>query len=56
MFAEIEEISTNYINNIQISVMKAEIITKLDMDPCANANIYYNDNNNIYLKSNIQCI
>ena len=41
MFVEIEKISTTSINNIQNSVIKSEIISKLDLDPCANANDNY---------------
>ena len=38
MFVEIEKIGKKYINNFRNSVIKSEIISKLDLDPCANAN------------------
>ena len=39
---EIEKkLSTISINNFRNSVIKSEIISKLDMDPCANANENY---------------
>ena len=41
MFVEIEKISTISINNFRNSVIKPEIISKLDLDPCANANENY---------------
>ena len=41
MFVEIEKISTTSINNIRNSVIKSEIISKLDLDPCANSNENY---------------
>ena len=41
MFVEIEKISTTSINNLKNSVIKSEIISKLDLDPCVNANENY---------------
>ena len=38
---EIEKNSTISINNFRNSVIKSEIISKLDLDPCANANENY---------------
>ena len=37
MFVEIEKISTISINNFRYFVIKSDIISKLDLDPCANA-------------------
>ena len=41
MFVEIEKISTTSIKNFRNSVIKSEIISKLDWYPCANANVNY---------------
>ena len=41
MFVEIEKISTTSINNFRNSVIKSEIMSKLDLDPHANANENY---------------
>ena len=41
MFVEIEKISTTSINNFRNSVIKSEIMSKLDLDPQANANENY---------------
>ena len=41
MFVEIEKISTTSINNFRNSVIKSEIMSKLDLDPRANANENY---------------
>ena len=35
---KLKKISTTSINNFRNSVIKSEIIRKLDLDPCANAN------------------
>ena len=41
MFVEIKIISTTFINNFRNSVIKSEIISKLDLELCANANENY---------------
>ena len=41
MFVEIEKISTTSINNFRNYVIISEIISKLDLDPCANTNENY---------------
>ena len=41
MFVEIEKISTTSINNFRNYVIKSDIISKLDLDPCAKSNENY---------------
>ena len=41
MFVEIEKINITYIKNFRNYVIKSEIISKLDLDACANANENY---------------
>ena len=38
---KLKKISTTSINNFRNSVIKSEIMSKLDLDPCANANENY---------------
>ena len=41
MFVEIQKISRIFITNFRNYVIKSEIISRLDLDPCANANENY---------------